>query len=318
MSAPPPVTPDERASSALRTHQHLRLSLVLLIAVLLLAVAIQTVVVSWQPLRLGWNLLPSISHYFYTPARWVFISVLVGAALALLALSGRRGPTVALDIAAIFAPVIAVVPPGVLPGTDGGSDGITCVRDDCIPTEVLADVRASVATYGVAVILVVVVMGRVRRRQTVRATRGHLIVSAVAVASGLALALLAFAPGASRGFPFNIWPIPSVHFAAVLLFFAAFTAVPLFYGWRPAEPDETPPTPWQAGVYRLVTWLMAVDVLFLAVALLALEHGWTDFAGAPVVLIGEALALILFAWFWWEQTLQRWNDEETPFLIPPA
>ncbi|WP_309068161.1 hypothetical protein [Microbacterium sp.] len=311
----PTREPDDAASSARQTQRYLRLSLVLLVAVLFLGVAIQTVVVSWTPLRLGWQVLPSISHYFYTPARPVFVGVLVAASVALLALSGRRAPSAFLDAAALFAPVIAVVPTAIRTPASGE---LGCGPAPCIPVDILSTVYVGVATYVVTVLVVVVALAAIRRRKRITPTRSFVIVSAVAVVAALGLAALAFAPGLREGFPFNLWPIGSIHFAAVLLFFTCFAVVPLVYGWQPVEADETPPTRRQRTVYRLVAVLMAADLVFLLLAFLARGLGWPLFGDAPVVLVGEFVALLLFAWFWWEQTLQRWDDVVGPFALPSA
>ncbi|WP_203135992.1 hypothetical protein [Microbacterium sp. JZ31] len=311
----PTREPDDAASSARQTQRYLRLSLVLLIAVLFIGVAIQTVVVSWTPLRLGWQVLPSISHYFYTPARPVFVGVMIAAAVALLALSGRRTPSAFLDAAAIFAPLIAIVPTAI---STPASGELACAPAPCVPADILPTVRVGVATYVVTVLLVVIVLSALRRRKRIAVTRSFVIVSAVAVLTALGLAVLAFVPGVSDGFPFNLWPIGSIHFAAVLLFFGCFAVVPLVYGWQPAEPDETPPTSRQRLIYRLVAVLMGTDLLFLVLAFLARGQGWALFGTVPVALIGEVVALLLFAWFWWEQTLQRWDDVVGPFALPPA
>lgn len=310
------VESDDLAPSALKTQRYLRLSLVFLIAALFIGVTIQTLVISWDPIEFGWQLLPSISHYFYTPARIVFVSVLIGASLALLSLSGRRRPSVYLDIAAVFAPLIAIVPTGIAPPADADAGtAMTCVGSSCVPADVLAEVRVSVATYVVVVIVVVAALYGIRRLKNLATTSAHGVVSTVAVVAAVGLAALAFLPGWSRDFPFNFPLIGSVHFAAVLLFFGSFAAVPILYGWRPPEADETPPTPRQRTIYRVVACLMVADLLFLVVVFIDSKLEWGLFGQAPVVLIGEAVALILFAWFWWQQTLQRWDDLSVPFIV---
>ncbi|MDR7188139.1 hypothetical protein J2Y46_000955 [Microbacterium sp. BE35] len=313
MTGAAPITEsDDIVSSALKTHRYLRLSLVFLIATLFVGV----IVASWDPLDLDWQVLPSISHYFYTPVRLIFVSVLVAASLALLALSGRRRPSTFLDIAAIFAPLIAIIPTGLEPPAEKVErDRMTCVATNCIPTAELASLRATVATYVVAVIMVVVTLYFIRKRKHVATSTAHRVVSWVAVITAVGLAALAFLPEVGDGFPFRFWPVDTVHFAAVLLFFGSFAAVPIIYGWRPPEPDETPPTGWQKGVYRFVAIAMGADLLFLVFVFVARKFNWDLFGEAPVVLIGEAVALFLFAWFWWEQTFQRWDDQFNPFVV---
>ncbi|GAA1957214.1 hypothetical protein [Agromyces allii] len=303
------VETEDSVPTALKTDRYLRLSLVFLIVGLFVAVVLQTVVVSWDPVRFGWHVLPSISHYSYTPARLVFVSVLVAASLAMLAISGRRRPTIFLDIAALFAPLIAIVPTGLeKPADPSEAVGLKCVGSTCVPESLLPDIRSSVATYVVMVVVVVVAMFVVRRRKRIATSPAHVVVSIVALVTAAGLTALAFAPGLSDGFPFNLWPLTEVHFAAVLLFFGAFAVVPIIYGWRPAEADETAPTPRQALSYRLVAWLLGADLVFLVLVFFDDTFDWGWFGEVPVVFIGESAALILFAWFWWEQTLQRWDD----------
>jgi hypothetical protein len=114
----------DTATTSLRTHRYLRLSLVFVVFSLLVAVLIQTVVISWDPLVLGWNPQPSISHYALTSANGVFVGALIAASLALLALSGRDRATTLLDIAAMFAPLIAIVPTGLAVGHP--IEGVAC------------------------------------------------------------------------------------------------------------------------------------------------------------------------------------------------
>ena len=64
-----------------RTHRYLRLSLSLIVIAILVGVAIES-------LELG-TVLPSISHYYYTPVQGVFVGALIAASVALAALSGR-------------------------------------------------------------------------------------------------------------------------------------------------------------------------------------------------------------------------------------
>lgn len=300
---------DDPATTTQRTHRYLRLSLVLVVAALLVSVLIQTVVVAWQPFELGWNLLPSISHYFYTPARDVFVGALIAASVALLALSGRDRATTLLDISAVFAPLIAIVPTGI-----GEDSGFTCPASaECVPGEYLDGVRTGVATYAIAVVVASAVIRARRGRR--RSTRGTLVVSVIAVVTAVLVAALAFVPGLNDGFPFNLWPVPSIHFAVTLLFFGAFAAVPLLRAHEStAEQDGPRPTARQRTVYRWIGWLLIADLVLLVVALVVALVSPQALADLPLVLIGETAALILFAWFWGVQTFERWDDPDPPSI----
>ncbi|KJL29842.1 hypothetical protein [Microbacterium oxydans] len=298
------------ATTGQKTHRYLRLSLVFVVVALLASVAIEMVVVSWDPFMLGWNPLPSISHAFYTPVRSVFVGALIATSLAMLALSGRGREAILLDIAAVFAPLIAIVPTGIAPEHPIGD--LRCPgTDDCIPTGYIGEVRAGVAIYVVVVLLVVVTMAAVRAKKQI-VTPGAALVSGIAVLAAVVVAALAFIPGLNADFPFNFWPYPpSIHFLVTLLFFGTFVAVPVLHSRGPVDETETPPTPRQRSIYRWVARLLIADLLLLLAAFIFRDELGTF----PLVLIGEAVALSLFAWFWWVQTFQRWDDANPPTLL---
>ena len=88
------------------TYLFLRLSLVGVIIAIFLAIL-------WTPPKYilnGEQVIHSISHYYYTPARIIFVGALCAAALALFALAGRGIQSYLLDIAALLAPLIAILP----------------------------------------------------------------------------------------------------------------------------------------------------------------------------------------------------------------
>ena len=87
-----------------------------------------------------------------------------------------------------------------------------------------------------------------------------------------------------------------------------FAAVPILHSRGPVDETETPPTARQRSVYRWVAGLMIADLLLLLAAFVFREQ----LGDVPLVLLGEAVALSLFAWFWWVQTFQRWDDANPP------
>lgn len=300
---------EDPATTGQKTHRYLRLSLVFVVVALLLSVAMQMLVVAWEPFALGWNPLPSISHAVYTPVRGVFVGALIATSLALLALSGRGRAATLLDIAAIFAPLIAVVPTGIDPEHPIGD--LRCPGPDaCIPTAFLDEARAGVASYVVVVLVVVLTMAAIRARKKLL-TPSAVLVSGIAVLMAVVVAALAFVPGLNDDFPFNFRPYPpSIHFVATLLFFGTFVAVPILHARGPVDETETPPTPRQRRVYRWIARLLIADLVLLMITFIIRDAIGTF----PLLLIGEAIALGLFAWFWWVQTFQRWNDANPPTL----
>src|ERR1041384_993146 len=106
-----------------RTHRALRLALAFVVFALFAGVLVQLVAD-------GGTFRPSISHYFYSPAHNIFVAALVAASLALIALTGRDIETVFLDLAAVFAPLIAFIPTGL--ATDS-PEGLPCDgNDNCV------------------------------------------------------------------------------------------------------------------------------------------------------------------------------------------
>ncbi|MFB4350001.1 hypothetical protein [Microbacterium sp. CR_7] len=301
---------DAPATTGQRTHRYLRLALVLVVFALLVAVSLQSVVVIWQPLQFGWHPLPSISHAFYTPVRDVFTGALIAVSVALLALSGRNRATTLLDVCAVFAPLIAIVPTGI---ADTRAEGhLPCpAAMDCIPGGAVESAKAGIAVYAIVVVATVIVTAVIRAR-TRTPNRSAALVSVIAIATASVVTALAFVPSLNESFPFNFWPVHSIHFVATLAFFGVFSAVPILYAGGPLEPGETPPTPRRRSIYRWIAGLLIVDLLFLAAAVLFRQV----FGETPALLIGEVVALLLFAWFWLLQTLQRWNDADPPSILP--
>lgn len=300
---------DSPATTPQKTHRYLRLSLVLIVFTLLVGVALQSIVVTWEPLIFGWHPLASISHTFYTPGRDIFVGALLAASVVLLALSGRSRATTLLDVCAVFAPLIAIVPTGLADSRAVGH--IPCpIMVECIPAEDIGTAKAGIAVYAVVVVAVVITMAVIRHRTRTPNPSARLV-SIIALVTAAVMTALAFWPALNENFPFNFWPVASIHFAVTLVFFGVFAAVPIHSAGGPLEPGETPPTPRQRSIYRWIAGLLIADLLLLVVALLFRQA----FGETPVVLFGEAAALILFATFWSVQTFQRWNDANPPSIV---
>lgn len=316
------------ATTGHQSHRYLRLSLAMVVLALFVGVGVQIV-------RSGGEWMPSISHYFYTPAHNVFVASLVAASLALVVLAGRDLETVFLDIAAIFAPLIALVPTGIsaelLTQITGEQVemGPCDPNANCVPVVNMEAIYNGVITYTIVLGCVVVLTLWVRR-DTLRmlwATRGDdsfdghrawavwslLAAPLVAIAVAVVLNLATFVAPINEGFPFNPWLRLSVHFTATILFFGAFTIVPVINFFRylgerkgSGKTGETAPTKTRyAVVYALVPALMIADIILLVLIVGSDAEG-------PGVLLCEAIALALFAVFWIAQTIQWWKEWNPP------
>ncbi|KAA9135217.1 hypothetical protein [Microbacterium caowuchunii] len=281
------------STAAQRTHRYLRLSLALIVVALLVAVASQVIVTGRPPLL-------SISHYFYTPAGGVFTACLVAVALALLALSGRDAESTFLNVAAVFAPLIAIIPTGY--ETDAADPERVCPADTpCVPEEFLPTVRTGVVVYIVMVVIIATVALVLRRIQRQRAA-GTLIPVVLALVVAVSIGLFAFVAPLNEGFPFNDALPLDLHYAVTIAFFAAFAVVPAINAWpREREAGEAPVRPWHRAVYTAAPIALAVDLVLM----LVLTPVWPG-----AVFWGESGALVVFAAFWVVQTIQRWNEPD--------
>lgn len=263
-----------------RTYQYLRITLVAAVAVIFVSVAVAITIVGW---------LPSISHYFYTPARNGFVGALAAASLALFALSGRRIEAVLLDGAALLAPLIAIVPTTMAAGTVPGV--ITGCSEPCVPDWFLAEVNNGVATYlivGGAVVIGAVVAFR-----------------RIVVSAWIAVGVLAVV-GVGWGFFFDEF-VEYGHFIAATLFFAVIAVVALLNAFAAPEPGAEPPSRRLRNAYVAIAALLVLDLIVLGVLAIGRFPG-------PGLLIGESIALVLFAVFWVLQTAQKWG-QSNPSLV---
>jgi hypothetical protein len=289
-----------RTTSIARTYRYVRLALVAV--VLFLGVSVFLQVVSGGPLA-------AVSAAYYTPARNAFVGALCAVALALLALSGRSLEQALLDVAAVLAPVIALVPtpvePGDVPGVDPGCPG----QGACIPAAVAADIAngmGTLAVLGVVALAAAVVLALIQRTLT-RSFVAGLAAAAVVVAAGITWWLVhpaSFSLGA--------------HLAATIGFFALITAVATIAAVRPLAAGTRRRRVIRA-LYGAIAAGMGAALAFLAVVVVLRATGvdLLDATGAPLIFLGEAVALVLFALFWLVQTIELWNDADPRLRAAP-
>lgn len=295
MSAPTGATPvaahmlGRGSTSTQRTHRYLRLAIGGTVVVILVAMLFAVPVVGW---------LPSISDYYYSPARNAFVGALIAASLALLALSGRGAERTILDAAAVFAPLIALVPTVIGAGSVPGVD-VPC--GTCVPPAFRADVSNGVTTY-LVILAGVLALGIVLSiAGEVQGARFSLILGAVVFAVVLIVGIA--------------WPdvlLNWAHFLATILFFGLIASDAILNAfWRTTS--EVPPT-WLRVVYIAIAVVLVADMVLLIIATIS-TWGAVDEV-FPWILVGEAIALLAFLTFWWLQTWQRWNEIDPASLLP--
>ena len=96
---PTPTLPSDHAA---KTYRYLRIGILGATGMLLISVILEVYETTC--------LLTSISAYYYTPARPVFVGALMAIGLALIVIKGKRKEDLALNVAGMLAPVVALVP----------------------------------------------------------------------------------------------------------------------------------------------------------------------------------------------------------------
>jgi hypothetical protein len=208
-----------------KSYRYLRLAMVGLLLCLAAAVLYQ----SWNQGRL----LGSVSAYYYTPAQAFFVGGLIGLGACMIALKGMNTvEDVALNLAGVFAVIVAIVPTG---RSDYEAALLACQKADtpllaeldCPTVQALADAtRANVdnnlfallAVGAIALLLSLVVAGRdgTFKPEAAEDAKKNFILG-FGVALGLWLAILI-----ARWVSLE-WMIGNGHWiAAVLLFLCIF------------------------------------------------------------------------------------------------
>ncbi|MCR2810982.1 MULTISPECIES: hypothetical protein [unclassified Microbacterium] len=276
------------STSTQRTHRYLRLGIGGTLVVLLIAIILTVPTVGW---------LPSLSDYFYTPARSAFVGALLAASLALLALSGRNPERSALDAAALFAPLVALIPSVIRPGT---VPGVAVACTGCVPASFEADVVNGVTTYLIVLGAGLVLATVLAVRGAIRGVRFSLILGGLVLAVVLVTGLVA--PGVLLG-----WG----HIVATGLFLGSIAADALINAfWRTTS--ATPPR-WLRIAYLGLAVILIADLLALAAFAIATRDA--ERVMFPWILVGEVVALLAFVTFWWLQTWQRWDETDPASLV---
>lgn len=275
-------------TSLQRTYRYLRIAIAGSVVVVFAGILVT------MP-RVG--LLPSISHYYYTPANTVFVGALMAVAVCFFALSGRGVERVLLDVAAVLVPLVAIVPtmisPGSVPGIDSSCDG---GARTCVPTSFDAAVDTGVLTYLLVGLLVVLlaagltVAGQVARSGTLLSLA---IAGTVLLAVWLAWWLAHEA--------FLRW----AHLVSAVGFFGIIAAVAVVNAIAPTGRDAPR---WLKGTYIAIAVALVLVVVGMPV------YGELHAGAVFGVFVGEVLALALFAAFWILQSVQYWRVDD-PAII---
>ena len=264
------------ADQALATYRTLRVALLWAVVLLVLSVIISIVSADGE-------VLGSLSAYYHTASRSIFVGALMAIGMSLIAIRGTDDEELLLNVAGMLAPVVALVPVAP-PGADE------------LPGDLVDAVKNNVGALfivGLGAILLLWQLpsrseaDRVKREALFRALLAY---SVVVVLGGVAF----FAWDASKS---------RLHYVAAVLMFVCLGVVALKNWRRHGEVRFR-------RVYQLVTIGMAAAAIVIGLYKVLSE--WDTVAFLPEwdesVFTLEAIEIALFATLWLFQTVERWGD----------
>jgi hypothetical protein len=269
---------------SIKTYRYLRMAMVAMIVLLGAAVVIE-----WSKTD-PHCLQTSISAYYYTPVRAIFVGALITIGVCMVVLKGNTEPEdILLNVSGILAPAVALVP---TPG-----------QGSCHSVQVaLGDAAANVSNNMLALfvvgvpclLLTAVFIIRDRIRQPAGWTPMYVV--------GLAVAVLIFGGGLAWFLVDRAGFIGHGHYAAAIVMFLCIVAVVLVNAVefrRKQRKHAVPHSP--ANRYSVIALAMVIVplVMFLCKKIFGWDHA---------VLWIEGSLIVLFAAFWISQTQELWND----------
>jgi hypothetical protein len=292
-------SPDPRASQpgkldvqdVIKTYRYLRIGLIG--SVVLLAASIgyeRSLVDCWQT---------SISAYYYTPVKAVFVGTMIAVGLSLIVYKGRNSfEDVCLNVAGMLAPVVAVAPttdvgrcwsiaPSPLPIQADGS------LSQWVVTNIDNNFSALLIAGGVGLAIAAVIAIAVDR---------SIFAPVTSIKSGTSMSLASTALALLLGWwlirNWDAFYTRAHGFSAVLMFvFLIGAIVAAAWASRPRE------TKLWFTLYAALATLMSVGGIFIWLTRIFEEH---------TVFALEAYEISLFAVYWGIQTFEKWNESVAP------
>jgi hypothetical protein len=269
---------------SIKTYRYLRMAMVAMIALLGAALVIE-----WSKTDPS-CLQNSISAYYYTPVRAIFVGSLITIGVCMVVLKGNTEPEdILLNVAGLLAPAVALVP---TPGRG------TC---HSVPVDV-GDAAANVANNMLALfvigapclVLTAIFVIRDRIAHPDRWTPMYVL--------GLGVSALIFGGGIVWFFADRSGFIANAHYAAAIVMFVCIVAVVLLNAEqfrRKQRKHAVPHSP--ANRYSVIALAMVVAPFAML--------GWRALFGwEHAVLWIEGVLILLFAAFWLSQTQELWNE----------
>lgn len=278
---------------AIKTYRYLRIGMIGAVVVLAASILIErTKVDCWQT---------SISAYYYTPVRAIFVGSMIAVGFSLIAYKGQTTwEDVCLNFAGMLAPIVAIAPttdvgrcwsavPSPLPVTQDGSLANWVVTN--IDNNYYALLIAGAFGLLVASIVAMVMDRKASLKEKVLATVEKKVLGTTVSLGVTAVALLVGWLLISSWDDFNT----RAHgYAAVLMFALLIGAIIAVAFEHRREQD----TRW-FRIYSAVAGGMVVGGIVIA---------WARIGGDHTVAVLEGYEITLFALYWLAQTTENWHE----------
>ncbi len=262
----------------------------------------------------------SISAYYYTPARSVFVGALLALGLAMIALWGRTAfEDLCLNLAGMLAPVVAFVPTldanycslvtttGGVPKPAGQTPEETEVARKALIAANSEAVSNNFSTLLVVLVIALVFTGVMLARFALR--QGFTKEVEWYTITWVAAALL-WLIGVIRFNTEPDWFDREAHWVSALTMFGLVILAVLAAGFDKKSPEERW---WRATYWALGLGMVVSAVFILVTGDLVWEDTWW---GVHKVFLAEAAVILLLAVFWAVQTFDVAVKEPPPISEP--
>ncbi len=262
----------------IKTYRYVRLAMVGLVMGIAAAVAIQR--------RSAGDFQGSISAYYYTPGRGMFVAALLAIGVCLVCIrGGSSAEDILLNVAGMLAPVVALVPTP----PDGNTEGLAAVlAERKVDVENNFPALLWIGVFGVVLLLVLIVRNQVLGKPL--PPTGDLL--GFTLAAGLVLAAYLWYRIGEDCF------LGAAHYTAAISMFGCIAVVAVLDGGHARTLQGKTTRGW---VYQAIGVLMIVAGAGII--------GWDRWISSwhTAVLDAEAILIGLFALFWLMQTADLWN-----------
>ncbi|MEV5966893.1 hypothetical protein AB0L70_34305 [Kribbella sp. NPDC051952] len=296
----------QSASPESRTYRNVRLAMIAVLVLLAVSVLIErfrTDPRCWQG---------SISAYYYTPARAIFVCSVLAVGVCMIVLKGSTKPEdVLLNIGGMFAPVVALVP---TPG-EGSCSSVSQTLSD--PSPSIANNMWALFIAGSVALAVSFGIKLDANRDApsdglIAPNEGHDVQRSDRWSTAQDRALAASSLILVAGLVWFVWFRPSfkdnAHYVAALAFFAMIISIVWLNG-RDAPRNNTTGPVLKRRVTKLYRGIAIAMGVCIAYGVLGRLLDWKY-----SLLHVEVALILLFLAFWITQTKELW----TPGLRPTA